>query len=496
MRTEGHEALLNYIDGEWVPSEGGRTISNLNPADTRVPLGLVVDGSGADARRAIDSAARAFVTWRKTPAPKRGDYLLEAMRLMATRRDALARALTLEEGKTLSDSLGEVSKSILLLEYIAGESLRLNGQTIPSEMSRTFAYTVRAPLGVCGLITPWNFPVAIPVWKIAPALVAGNTVVLKPSPFTPWTAQLIVQIFADAGLPPGVLNLVHGAAQPGEVLLSHPDVRALSFTGSTKTGTHVYETGARHLKKVQCEMGGKNPVIVLGDADLELAAASTVMGAFGSTGQRCTATSRAIVMKEVADDLVARIEAKARALTIGNGMSPGVDVGPSVNKDQLEKVLHYHGIAKTEGLKLVCGGSRREEGELAHGYFSAPTIYDHVPPDSRLAKEEIFGPVLSVIRVSSFKEAFEVSNDVAYGLSSSVFTNDVTRVMEYVDEVETGILHVNSPTIGGEAQLPFGGMKSTGVGQREMGPTAVDFFSDWKTVYIDYTGARRESKIY
>ncbi|MBI2376062.1 MAG: aldehyde dehydrogenase family protein [Deltaproteobacteria bacterium] len=496
MRSEGHEALLNYIDGEWVPGESGRTISNLNPADTRVPLGLVVDSSSADAKRAIEAASHAFHSWRKVPPPKRGDYLLEAMRLMSARRDALARALTLEEGKTLADSLGEVSKTILLLEFIAGESLRLNGQTIPSELPRTFAYTVRAPLGVCGLITPWNFPVAIPVWKLAPALVAGNTVVLKPSPFTPWTAQLIVQIFADAGLPRGVLNLVHGAAAPGEAMIAHPDVRALSFTGSSKTGAHVYEAGARLLKKVQCEMGGKNPVIVLDDADLELAASSTVVGAFGSTGQRCTATSRAIVLEEVADELVERLEAKAKVLSIGNGMSPGVDVGPSVSKEQLEKVLHYHGVARAEGLKLVTGGTRVEEGDLVHGYFSSPTIYDHVPRDSRLAKEEVFGPVLSVVRVKSWKEALEVSNAVAYGLSSSVFTQDVTRVMEYVDEVETGILHVNSPTIGGEAQLPFGGMKATGVGQREMGPTAVDFFSEWKTVYVDYTGTRRDSKIY
>lgn len=496
MVSQAHDRILNYIDGEWVDSESKKAIDNLNPADIRHRLGVVVDSGRADTLRAIDAAKRATVSWRRVPAPRRGDMILEAMKLMSQRKEALARALTLEEGKTYSESLGEVSKSLNVLEFMAGEALRLNGATVPSEMARNFAYTLRSPIGVAGLITPWNFPVCIPVWKIAPALVAGNTVVFKPSPLTPWTAKMVVEIFAEAGIPKGVLNLVHGGTEVGETIVDHPDVRAISFTGSNMVGSRVYEAGARQLKKVQCEMGGKNPVIVLEDADLDLAATATVQGAFGSTGQRCTATSRAIVVNEVADSFVERIYALAAKLKVGNGLTNGIDVGPSVSEAQLTKVLGYHQIAAQESHRKVLGGERLTDGDLAHGYFSAPTIYDRVPASSRLGQEEVFGPVLSVIRVKNWAEAIEASNSVAYGLSSSVFTRDVTRCMEYADEIETGMLHVNSPTVGGEAQLPFGGVKATGVGQREMGPTAIDFFTEWKTVYIDYTGSKRESKIY
>jgi alpha-ketoglutaric semialdehyde dehydrogenase len=493
---QAHDRILNFVDGEWVEAETRKVIDNLNPADTRVRLGTVVDSSKPDVLRAIEAAKRAFSSWRKVPAPRRGDIILEAMRLMGQRKEALAKALTLEEGKTYAESLGEVQKSINVLEFMAGEALRLNGSTMPSEMPRNFAYTVRSPIGVAGIITPWNFPVCIPAWKIAPALLTGNTVVFKPSPFTPWTAKLVVEIFTEAGVPKGVLNLVHGGAEVGQTIVDHPDVRTLSFTGSNAVGTKLYESGARLLKKVQCEMGGKNPVIVLEDADLGLAASATAQGAFGSTGQRCTATSRAIVIDSVADELVDRLHALASKLRVGAGMNEGVDLGPSVSEAQLMKVLSYHEIAKEEGHKRILGGERLTEGDLAYGYFSAPTIYDHVPAGSRIGQEEIFGPVLSIIRVKSWSEAIEAANSVAYGLSSSVFTRDVGRCMEYVDEIETGMLHVNSPTVGGEAQLPFGGVKATGVGQREMGPTAIDFFTEWKTVYIDYTGSKRESKIY
>lgn len=492
-----HELLRNFIDGEWSESVTRRTQDNFNPADTRQALGKVVRSSKDDTLRAIESAKKALPGWKKTPAPKRGAILFEVARLMTERKEQLSRALTLEEGKTLAESRGEVQKAINFLEFAAGEGRRLNGETIPSEMPRNFAYTIRSPLGVVGLVTPWNFPVCIPTWKAAPALVAGNTVVMKPASTTPWTASLLVQLFHDAGVPKGVFNLVHGSGgEVGQTIVEHPDVAALSFTGSNEVGGRLYVDGAKTLKKVQCEMGGKNPLIVLEDADIDLAAICTAQGAFGSTGQRCTATSRAIVMESVADAFVEKVLAHASKLKVGSGIQDGVDMGPSVDEAQMRTVMSFHHWAEQHGVPCLLGGKRLMDGDLEHGFFTAPSIYDHVKPDSKLAQEEIFGPVLSVVRVKSFAEAIEASNNVAYGLTSSVFTRDVTRVMEYVDDIETGMLHVNSPTVGGEAQLPFGGMKATGVGQREMGRTAIDFFTEWKTVYIDYTGTKRDSKIY
>ena len=497
MTQTGHEALLNYIDGEWTESESGRWVDNVNPADTRQVLGRCTRSTVADTERAIAAAKRAQPAWRRTPTPKRGHIIAKAMHLMIERKEAIARALTLEEGKTLPEAMGEVQKSINVLDYMAGEARRVSGQTIPSEMPKTFAYTVRSPLGVCGLITPWNFPVCIPVWKIAPALLTGNTVVFKPATITPWTAKLVTDLFIDAGAPKGVINLVFGGGREvGQTIVDSPDVAALSFTGSNEVGTALYESGAKLLKKVQCEMGGKNPLIVLEDADIELAAIATAQGAFGSTGQRCTATSRAIVVDSVADAFVAQVLEHAKALKVGDGMDSAIDMGPSVDEGQMNTVLSYHEVAKDEGATLLCGGNRLTDGDLALGYFTAATIYDHVDYKSRLAQEEIFGPVLSIIRVKDWGEAIEAANSVQFGLTSSVFTKDVAKAMEYVDEIETGMLHVNSPTVGGESQLPFGGVKATGVGQREMGPTAIDFFTEWKTVYIDYTGAKRDSKIY
>ncbi len=492
-----HELLRNYINGEWTESDTGRTIQNINPADTRQVLGDVVRSSVDDTKRAIEAAKQAATSWRRLPVPKRGAILFEATRILKERKEEIAKALTMEEGKLLAEARGEVQKSINLVEFIAGEARRLNGSTVPSEMPKTFAYTVRSPLGVAGLVTPWNFPVCIPAWKIAPALVTGNTIVFKPASITPWTAQLVTQVFVDAGVPKGVINLVHGSGREvGQTIVESPDIAALSFTGSNEVGCRLYEDGSKSLKKVQCEMGGKNPLIVLDDADVELAAIATAQGAFGSTGQRCTATSRAIVDESVADKFVEMVVAHAKALKIGNGMHEGIGMGPSVDEGQMNTVLKFHEIAKEEGAKLLCGGGRLTEGDLAHGFYTAPTVYDHVKGDSKLAQEEIFGPVLSVIRTKGFEEAVEVANSVVYGLTSSIFTKDVARAMEYVDEIETGMLHVNSPTVGGEAQLPFGGMKATGVGQREMGQTAIDFFSEWKTVYIDYTGQKRDSKLY
>ncbi|HEY7956489.1 MAG TPA: aldehyde dehydrogenase family protein, partial [Polyangia bacterium] len=411
---------------------------------------------------------------------------------MGRRKEELARALTLEEGKTLSESLGEVQKAINNIEFQSGEGRRLNGETVPSELPSTFCWTQRSPLGVVALVTPWNFPVAIPVWKLCPALVCGNTVVLKPASITPWCAQIIAEIFTTAGLPKGVFNVVFGpGSSVGDTLVTHPDIAAVSFTGSNEVGLKLYAEGAAHHKKVQCEMGGKNPLIVLEDGDLELAATAAVQGAFGSTGQRCTATSRAVVISSVAAEFTRLVVEKARQLKVGDGMQPGVSIGPCVDEHQFRSVMSYFEVGKKEA-KLALGGERVGD----QGFFVAPTVFTGVEHSMRIAQEEVFGPVLAILEVKDFEEAMKVANGVKYGLTSSIFTRDVGRVFQFLEQIETGITHVNSPTVGGEAQLPFGGMKSTGVGGREMGRTAIEFFSEWKTVYVDYTGSKRTSNIY
>jgi aldehyde dehydrogenase (NAD+) len=415
---------------------------------------------------------------------------------MEQQRDELARLMTREEGKTLKDSLGEVQKSINILEFMAGEARRIGGETLPSELPKNFAYTLKQPLGVVAAITPWNFPVSIPVWKIAPALVAGNTVVFKPATITPFTGAKVVEIFEQAGIPAGVLNMVVGSGgEVGDELLQHPDVRAVSFTGSNEVGSELYAQGARRMKKCQCEMGGKNPLVILADADLPLAVEATVFGAFASTGQRCTATSRVVVEERVADQFVKLLVERTSKLRVGNGLEPGIDMGPAVDESQLKTDLHYIEVGKKEA-KLLVGGQRLSGPGYDRGYFVAPTIFDHVAAGSAIAQDEIFGPVLSVIRVRDFEEALCVANSVRYGLSSSLYTNDAAKIFEFIDRIETGITHINSPTVGGEAQLPFGGMKATGVGLREMGRVAIDFYTELKTVYIDYTGRKRESTVY
>jgi acyl-CoA reductase-like NAD-dependent aldehyde dehydrogenase len=487
-----HDLIGNFINGEWAPSRSGKTIGNLNPA-TGEALGRVVVSEREEAEAAIAAAKAALPMWRRTPAPKRGEVLARAAVEMTRRKEALARAMTLEEGKTLSESLGEIQKAINNLEFQAGESRRLNGETVPSELPATMCWTQREPLGVVALVTPWNFPVAIPVWKIAPALVCGNTVVLKPASLTPWTAKMVAEIFQTAGLPKGVLNVVFGPGNSvGDALISHPDVRAISFTGSNEVGTRVYAQGAALLKKVQCEMGGKNPLIVLEDADLELAASAAVQGAFGSTGQRCTATSRAVVHERVVAEFTGLVTEKAKRLKVGSGLEADVNVGPSVDEAQWCTVLEYIELGKREGAKLICGGERVGN----RGFFIQPTIFAGVKSEMRIAQEEIFGPVLSIISVVDFDEAIDVANGVKFGLSSAIFTKDSTHIFQYLERIESGIAHVNSPTVGGEAQLPFGGMKATGVGAREMGRTAIEFYSEWKTVYVDYTGARRSTNVY
>jgi aldehyde dehydrogenase (NAD+) len=490
------QTYKNFIGGTWQASGTGRTAANRNPATGEV-LGQVPLSSREEARAAIGAAVAAFPKWRDTPGPVRGRILFKAMEIFEREMPRLAEALTREEGKTLAESKGELMRSRNILEYIAGEGRRLRGETLPSEMPSTFTYTKREPLGVVALISPWNFPVAIPVWKIAPALICGNTVVFKPATLTPWTASMLMGIFHEAGLPDGVLNMVIGPGSTvGDELITHPAVRAVSFTGSNEVGIKLYQQAAAHGIRVQAEMGGKNPVVVLDDADFELAVAGTVQGAYGSTGQRCTATSRVIVTDGIADRFVDELARRVSRLVSGNGLDPKTDVGPSVDESQMKTVLDYIAIGRNEGAKLVVGGHRLTDGALANGLFVAPTVFDHVRPQMRIFQEEIFGPVLSVCRVKDFDEAVEAANDVPFGLASSVYTADVSKSMKFVDRSEVGIVHVNNPTVGGEAHLPFGGSKATGVGPREQGSVAIDFYSELKVVYLDYTGARRAGNLY
>jgi len=487
----------NYIAGKWVESTSSRTATNVNPANTDDVLGTIRQATREEAKAAVDSAAETFPSWRATPAPSRGRIVARAARLMEEHKEELAQLLTREEGKTIAESRGELQRSINVADFCAGESRRMNGETIQSELPANFAYTLKQPLGVVACVTPWNFPVAIPVWKIAPALVAGNTVVFKPASLTPATAVRIVEIFESAGLPGGVLTLVLGSgSDAGDEIIAHPAVKAVSFTGSNQVGIRLYEQVSRRGAKVQCEMGGKNPVVILEDADMELAVESTAQGAFGSSGQRCTATSRAVVVNDIADEFVDRIAKRAASMRIGDGSDPGTEMGPSVDESQFKTVLSYVDIGREDGATLVCGGDRATGAGLDKGYFVHPAVFDNVTPDMRIAREEVFGPVLSVLRVKDFEEAMRVANDCEYGLSSSIFSNDATRIFRFVDEIETGMTHINSPTTGGEAHIPFGGIKGTGIGDREQGSTALDFYTELKVVYVDYTGRKREGNLY
>jgi aldehyde dehydrogenase (NAD+) len=491
------DTYRNFINGEWVESASSKTVENINPANTDDVIGVVHLATREEARRAVESASEAFRAWRATPAPTRGRIVARAARLMEEDKENLARLLTREEGKTVSEARGELQRSINVAEFVAGEARRMTGETIPSELPSNFAYTIRQPHGVVAVVTPWNFPVAIPVWKLAPALVAGNTVVFKPATNTPATAARIVEIFSEAGLPAGVLNLILGSgSEAGDEIVNHRAVRAISFTGSNGVGVKLYEQAAQRGVRVQCEMGGKNPVVVLEDADIDLAVESTAQGAFGSTGQRCTATSRAVVVNDIADEFVSRVVERAKSLRLGDGMSADTDVGPIVDGSQFKSVLSYIDIGREDGAELLAGGEPADGQGLRKGFFIKPTVFDRVTPDMRIAREEIFGPVLSVLRVKDFEEALRVANDCEYGLSSSIFTNDAARIFRFVDEIETGMTHINSPTTGGEAHVPFGGTKATGIGDFEQGSTALDFYTELKVVYVDYTGRKREGNLY
>jgi len=476
--------------------EGGTAQApNLCPADTDQVVGSAPLSGREEALAAVAAAKAAFPAWAATPAPQRGDRLFRLVRLLERDAEKLARVLSLEEGKIYSEAMGEVGKAIRYVEFAAGDCRRMAGSTLASEVPGTLAMTLWRPLGVVGLITPWNFPVCIPLWKLAPALAAGNTVVLKPAPETPATAHLLAELCLEAGFPPGVVNVVYGDAEPAKAIIDHPDVKAISFTGSTEVGLAIEaRCGALH-KRVQCEMGGKNPILVFRDADIALAAAAAAKGAFGSTGQRCTATSRAIVMRDVADAFVEALAAEAAKVVAGHPLEAGTTMGPSVSDRQLATVQRYQAIGQTEA-RLVCGGVRLDAGALARGYFPAPTVFDHVAADARIATEEIFGPVLSVIRVDSVAEAIEVANSVRYGLTGSVFTRDLTFAFQVIEQLETGMLHINNPTIGGEAHLPFGGVKDTGTGPKEMGPEAWRFYAEDKTVYINHALAARKGNLY
>ncbi|HYR86569.1 MAG TPA: aldehyde dehydrogenase family protein [Terriglobia bacterium] len=487
--------VRNYIRGEWISVREGREIEVRNPADQDEIIGKGFLASRREAEAAIAAASEALPAWSRMPAPKRGEIVERAADLLRAEQDEVARLLTREEGKTFADAKGEIYRAYNVLNYTSGQSRRMGGVTIPSELAKNFVYTVRQPLGVVALITPWNFPICIPAWKIAPALVAGNTVVFKPSSTTPLTAARLVDIFERAGLPPGVLNLLVGSsADVGDLLMHDTRIRGISFTGSTENGTQIYTSCASRGIKAQCEMGGKNPVIVLEDADLNLAADGIVSGAFGSTGQRCTATSRAILQDSIADDLVARLRDRVSKWKVGNGLDPDVQMGPLVSEQQLKTVQQYIEIGKREGAKLVTGGGK--PSGVPRGFFIEPTIFDNVRPEHRVAREEIFGPVLSVLRAKNYEQAIEFANMSEYGLTSSIYTNDAGRIFDFCERIETGMVHVNSPTMGGEAQIPFGGMKSSGIGEREQGPSALDFYTDVKVIYIDFTGAARTSKFY
>jgi len=486
----------NLIDGEWVPSVSGKLFENRNPANTGDLIGLFQQSDAADAAKAIDAARRAYEHWRLVPAPRRAEILFRVAQLLADRKEALARDMAREMGKVLDETRGDVQEAIDMTYFIAGEGRRQYGQTVPSELRDKFAMSMRQPVGVAAIITPWNFPMAIPSWKIIPALVCGNTVVFKPATLTPLSALNFVKILEEAGIPRGVVNLVTGGGSDvGNALLLHDAVRIVSFTGSTEVGRHVSAQAAPSFKKVHLEMGGKNVILVMDDANLELAVEGCLWGGFGTSGQRCTAASRVVVHEAVYEAFLEQFVARAKALRVGDGLDPSTQMGPSISQGQLETVMKYVEIGTDEGARLACGGRALTSGAHANGYFHEPTIFADVHPAMRIAQEEIFGPVVSVIPCKSFEEAVAVGNGVQYGLSASIYTQDVNRAFSAMRDMYTGIFYVNAPTIGAEVHLPFGGTKATGNGHREAGTAALDVFSEWKSVYVDFSGKLQRAQI-
>jgi acyl-CoA reductase-like NAD-dependent aldehyde dehydrogenase len=488
--------LKNFIDGEWVESVTGETFEDRNPADTREVVAIFQKSGKADVDAAVDAAKRAFLKWRLVPAPRRAELLYRAAEILLERKEEFSRDMTREMGKVIKETRGDVQEAIDSAYYMAGEGRRLFGPTTPSELPNKFAMAVRQPLGVCGMITPWNFPMAIPSWKLLPALVCGNTCVIKPAQDTPLSTFNLVRALTDAGVPKGVVNVVTGfGSSVGTPLTEHPEIRAISLTGSSEVGRIVGTTAAKTFKHCSLELGGKNPMIVLDDANLDLAIEGGLWGAFGTTGQRCTATSRIIVQKGVYNEFVERLVERAKTLKIGNGLDESIDMGPAINESQLTTDLKYVGIGKDEGAKLLCGGNRLDSGEYQHGWFMQPTVFGDVDRKMRIAQEEIFGPVVSVMPCDGLEDAISIANDIEYGLSSSIYTRDVNRAFQAMRDLYAGITYINAPTIGAEVHLPFGGVKATGNGHREGGIGAIDFYTEWKAVYVDYSDRLQKAQI-
>ena len=493
--TTTAQTFQNFIGGTWKAAREGRTFANHNPATGEV-LGYFPLSSTADVEEAVTAARQAFESWRLVPAPKRGEILFRVGELLSRHKEELARIMTREMGKVLKETRGDVQEGIDMAYYMAGEGRRLFGYTVPVELPNKSGMALRDPVGVVACITPWNFPIAIPTWKMFPALVAGNTIVLKPASDTPQSALRLVEILHEAGLPEGVVNLVCGSGQEvGEALIHHPDVAVISFTGSTESGRHVAVEAAQSLKRVSLEMGGKNAVIVLDDADLDLAVEGILWSAYGTTGQRCTACSRLIVQCGVHDRLLEKLLPRIEQLRLGDGLDEQVDVGPVINPSQLEKIHAYVEIGQGEGATLVTGGARAEGEGLASGNFYRPTLFKDVRPEMRIAQEEIFGPVLSVIAVDTFDEAIAVNNQTPFGLSSAIYTQNINNTQRAMRDLTTGILYINSGTTGAEIQLPFGGTRGTGNGHREAGIAGLDVFTEWKVVYTDYSGKLQKAQI-
>jgi len=486
---------LNFIDGKWVPARSRKTFADINPANRDEGIGLFPESEPEDVELAVQAAERAFSEWRLVPPPKRGEILLKAGLLLKEKKEELARLMTREMGKVIRESRGDVQEAIDMALYISGEGRRLFGQTTTSELHDKFAMSVRMPVGVSGLITPWNFPTAIPSWKIFPALICGNTIIFKPAEDTPLCATKFVEILEEAGLPRGVLNLVHGGPSTGEAIVRHPRIRLISFTGSSEVGRLIGEHCGRALKRCALEMGGKNAQIVMGDADLDLALEGAVWGAFGTTGQRCTATSRIFVQEGIFPKFKKVFLERSRAVKIGNGLKKGVEMGPLINETQRKRVHEYVEIGKREGAKLEIGGRPARGKGLEKGFFYEATVFTGVDPKMRIAQEEIFGPVTCLMPFKRFEDAVRMVNDTPYGLSSSLYSRDVNFAMKAIRDIEAGITYINGPTIGAEVHLPFGGVKNTGNGHREAGQAAIDIFSEWKSVFVDYSDKLQKAQI-
>ena len=490
------KTFKNFIGGDWVPPIGGEYFENRNPADITDTIGRFPLSGAADVEKAVASAQRGFEVWRATPAPARGDVLRRVGDLLTKRKEEIADLMTREMGKPLAETRGDVQEGIDTAYYAASEGRRLFGHTVPSELRNKWAMSFRRPIGVAGIVTPFNFPLAIPTWKMFPALLCGNACIFKPAEDVPHTGHVFVEVLIEAGLPPEVIQLVHGQGESaGAAIVNHPSIPLISFTGSTETGRIVGETCGRMHKRLSLEMGGKNAMIVFNDADVDLALEGVLWGAFGTTGQRCTATSRLLLQDGIHDQVLGRLIDRARELKLGDGRRSGTDVGPLINQNSVEKVERYIDIGQEEGADLMCGGSRPSGKGLDNGYFFEPTIFARVRAGMRLEQEEIFGPVLSVVRFRTADEAFAINNDVKYGLSSSVYTRDVNVAMRAMNELDNGITYINAPTIGAEAHLPFGGVKQTGNGHREGGWEVYEFYSETTVGYLDFSGALQRAQI-